>query len=230
MEPKAVGPFRGSPFSEEILKGPMESSRIPHLSNYTGERRNLRDHVDQFVAAMDLACTNEATMCRAFRTTLTGRAQTWFTQQPPGSIGSFEQLASDFMHRFASNKRLPQNSSHLFAIVQEEGEPLKTYIQRFSNEILDIPNISPELLSSIMAQGLRNGGLADSLVGEPAVSWDDLLAKAERFILIEESRRIKNVHRRKIFRENPGKTLVKRKREEECKRKPDYYTPLRVTG
>ncbi|KAL0456000.1 UNVERIFIED_CONTAM: hypothetical protein Slati_0939200 [Sesamum latifolium] len=229
MEPKAAGPFRSSSFSEEILKGPMKSSRIPHLSSYTGEKGDPRDHVDQFMAAMDLACSNEATLCWVFRTTLTGRAQTWFTQQPPGSIRGFEQLANDFIHRFSSNKRCPKNPSHLFAVVQEEGEPLKTYVQRFSNEILDIPNISPELLSSIMAQGLRNGGLADSLVGEPAVSWDDLLARAEKFILIEESRRIKNVYRKQILRDNPGKVLVKRRREEECKKKPDYYTPFKVT-
>ncbi|KAL0395001.1 UNVERIFIED_CONTAM: hypothetical protein Slati_4466300 [Sesamum latifolium] len=180
MEPKAAGLFRSSPFSKEILKGPVESSRIPHLSNYTGEKGDPRDHVDQFMAAMDLACTNETMMCRVFRTTLTGRAQTWFTQQPPGSIRSFEQLASDFIRRFASNKRRPKNPSHLFAIVQEEGEPLKAYIQRFSNEILDIPNMSPEFLSSIMAQGLRNGGLADSLVGEPAVTRAEALATVEK--------------------------------------------------
>ncbi|KAL0414899.1 UNVERIFIED_CONTAM: hypothetical protein Sradi_1691600 [Sesamum radiatum] len=123
MEPKAAGPFRGSPFSKEILKSPVENSRIPHLSNYIGERGDPRDHVDQFMAALDLACTNEAAMCRVFRTTLTGRAQTGFTQQPPGSIQSFEQLASDLIHHFSSNKRRPKNPSHLFAIVQEEENP-----------------------------------------------------------------------------------------------------------
>ncbi|KAL0410741.1 UNVERIFIED_CONTAM: hypothetical protein Slati_3663800 [Sesamum latifolium] len=80
-----------------------------------------------------------------------------------------------------------------------------------------------------MAQGLRNGGLADSLIGEPAGSWDDLLARAEKFILIEESRRIRSIHRKQILRENSGKIQGKGRRGEEPKRRHDYYTPLRVT-
>ncbi|KAL0458087.1 UNVERIFIED_CONTAM: hypothetical protein Slati_0435900 [Sesamum latifolium] len=229
VEPRAMGLFRFSPFSEEILKGPIENLRIPHLNNYTREKGDPRDHIDQFVAAMDLACPNEAMMCHVFRTTLTGRAQTWFTQLPPGSIKSFEQLAHGFIHRFASNKRRPKNPSHLFAVVQEEGESLKAYVQTFSNEILDIPNIDPGFLSSIMAQGLRNGDLADSLVGEPATTWDDLLARAEKFILIEESRRIKSIHRKQILREQPKRIPAMEKRREESKRRPDYHTPLRIT-
>ncbi|KAK4424009.1 hypothetical protein Salat_1594300 [Sesamum alatum] len=95
----------------------------------------------------------------------------------------------------SGNKRYPKNLSHLFAIVQEEGEPLRSYVQRFSNEIQEIPNISPSFLSGIMAQGLRNSGLADSFIGEPTSNWDELLARAERFILTEESRRIKGAQR-----------------------------------
>ncbi|KAL0456025.1 UNVERIFIED_CONTAM: hypothetical protein Slati_0941700 [Sesamum latifolium] len=224
-----MGLFRCSPFSEEILKDPVENSRIPHLSSYTGEKGDPRDHIDQFIAAMDLTCPNEATMCRVFRTTLTGRAQTWFYPIAPGLYQNFEQLAHGFIHRFASNKRRPKNPSHLFAVVQEEGESLKAYVQRFSNEILDIPNVDPGFLSSIMAQGLRNGDLADSLVGEPAATWDDLLARAEKFILIEESRRIKSIHRKQILREQPKKIPMMERRREEPKRRPDYYTPLRVT-
>ncbi|KAL0404550.1 UNVERIFIED_CONTAM: hypothetical protein Sradi_2095800 [Sesamum radiatum] len=80
---------------------------------------------------------------------------------------------------------------------------------------MDVANMSPEFLSSNMAQGLHNGGLADSLVGEPAVSWDDLLTRAEKFILIEESRRIRNIHQRYGYWENAGKTLTKRRRKED---------------
>ncbi|KAL0304077.1 UNVERIFIED_CONTAM: Retrovirus-related Pol polyprotein from transposon [Sesamum radiatum] len=77
---------------------------------------------------------------------------------------------------------------------------MKSYIQRFSNEILDVPNVHPEFLSTIMAHGLRNEKLADSLVGEPAASWDDLLARVERFILIEESRRVRKTHKKRRIR------------------------------
>ncbi|KAL0428259.1 UNVERIFIED_CONTAM: hypothetical protein Slati_3000700 [Sesamum latifolium] len=80
-----------------------------------------------------------------------------------------------------------------------------------------------------MTQGLCNGDLADSLVGEPAATWDDLLARAKKFILIEESRRIKSVHRKQILREQPKRSPIMERRREEPKRRPDYHTPLRVT-
>ncbi|KAK4428376.1 hypothetical protein Salat_1137200 [Sesamum alatum] len=119
-----------------------------------------------------------------FRTTLVGRAQTWFSQLAQGSIETFKQLAQSFVHHFAGNIRHPKTPGHLFTIIQEEGESLRSYMQRIRGEILDVPNISLELLSSIIAQGLKNGGLADSLIGEPASSWEELLVRAERFILI----------------------------------------------
>ncbi|KAL0313271.1 UNVERIFIED_CONTAM: hypothetical protein Sradi_5726400 [Sesamum radiatum] len=152
IEPRVKHHRRGSPFTREILLVSLPSHiRLPQLACYGGDKGDPRDHVDQFVAAIDLIESNDALDCRIFRTTLIGRAQTWFSRQPPGSIRSFGQLVKEFIQHFASNKRYPKNPSHLFAIVQEEGESLRSYVQRFTNEILDIPDISPGFLSGIMA-------------------------------------------------------------------------------
>ncbi|KAK4429356.1 hypothetical protein Salat_1236000 [Sesamum alatum] len=128
-----------------------EHMRLPPLACYGGDKGDPRDHIDQFVAAMELLGSNDSLLCRVFRTTLVGKAQTWFSHLAPGSIHDFDHLARSFIHHFAGNKRYPKNPSYLFAIVQEEGESLRSYIQRFSNEILEIPNISPSFLSGIMA-------------------------------------------------------------------------------
>ncbi|KAL0444420.1 UNVERIFIED_CONTAM: hypothetical protein Slati_2164700 [Sesamum latifolium] len=125
--------------------------------------------------------------------------------------------------------RLPKNPSHLFAIIQEEGESLKSYIQKFSNEVLDIPNMNPEFISGIVAQGLRSRGLVDSLIGEPGTSWEELMTRAEKFILIEESRKIKSSYRarREPVRENTRKTQEWKK--DDHRRKAEFYTPLKTT-
>lgn len=125
--------------------------KIPTLTSYGGEGGDPRDHVDQFIASMDLISPNDALLCKMFRTTLTGRAQTWFSHLTPGSIACFDQLARGFMHHFAGNKRFPKTPSYLFTIIQEEGESLKTYMQRFANEVLDVPHVNPELFSGIVA-------------------------------------------------------------------------------
>ncbi|KAL0439144.1 UNVERIFIED_CONTAM: hypothetical protein Slati_2397400 [Sesamum latifolium] len=208
---------------------PLMNVRVPQLPSYTREKGDPRDHVNQFIAAMDLINADEAMLCRTFQTTLIGRAQTWFSQQPSGSIYSFDKMAQNFVLHFASNKRLPKNPSHLFAIIQEEGESLKSYMQRFSNEVLDIPNMNLEFILGIVAQGLRSGGLPDSLIGEPATSWEELLIRAERFILIEESRKIKGSYsaRREPARESAKKIQEWRKDDHRCK--AEFYTPLKTT-
>ncbi|KAL0464281.1 UNVERIFIED_CONTAM: hypothetical protein Slati_0315700 [Sesamum latifolium] len=195
MEPHTLTLRRGSPFEEKIITAHLMNIRVPQLTSYSRERGDPRDHIDQLITAMDMIDANEEMLYRNFRTTLVGRAQTWFSQQPPGSIYSFEQIAQKFVQHFASNKRLPKNPIQLFAVIQKVGESLKSYIQRFSNEVLDIPNMNPEFISGIMAQGLRNGGFVDSLIGEPATSWEELLTRADKFILIEESRKIKSSFR-----------------------------------
>ncbi|KAK4426611.1 hypothetical protein Salat_1429800 [Sesamum alatum] len=88
-----------------------------------------------------------------------------------------------------------------------------------------------------MAQGLRNSELADSLVGESASNWGELLARAERFILIEESKRAKST--RRPHREAPREARLRspdRGRQNEYKGKQrervrphDTYTPLKTT-
>ncbi|KAK4426463.1 hypothetical protein Salat_1414900 [Sesamum alatum] len=92
-------------------------------------------------------------------------------------------------------------------------------------------------LLGIMAQGLRNGGLVDSLIGKPAANWDELLARAERFILIEESRRVRGAHRlpreapKEAHRQSPdrGRPGWYEGRRRERARPLDAYMPLRTT-
>ncbi|KAL0463327.1 UNVERIFIED_CONTAM: hypothetical protein Slati_0220300 [Sesamum latifolium] len=226
LEPRVTHPRRGSPFAKEILSTSLPSHvRLPQLACYGGEKGDPRDHVDQFVAAMDLIDSNDALHCRIFRTTLVGRAQTWFSRLPLGSIRSFEQLIRGFVQHFASNKRYPKNPGHLFAIDKRRGNhsdhtykdlPMKSWIYQTS---------TPGFLSGIMAQGLRNGGLADSLIGEPAPNWDELLSRAEKFILIEESRKIRGSTRP---RKEPAREVPKRNHEglkDDPRRQMNTYTP-----
>ncbi|KAL0312871.1 UNVERIFIED_CONTAM: hypothetical protein Sradi_5686400 [Sesamum radiatum] len=148
LEPRVMHHRIGNPFTREILLASLPAHvRISQLACYGGERRHPRDHEDQFVGAMDLIESNDALHCRIFRTTLVGRAQTWFSRMAPGIYTKLRTTNRGFIQHFASNKRYKKNNpSHLFAIVQEEWESLKSYVQRFANEILDIPDINPGFL------------------------------------------------------------------------------------
>ncbi|KAL0396511.1 UNVERIFIED_CONTAM: hypothetical protein Scaly_0099500 [Sesamum calycinum] len=185
--PLAVPPPRWSPFATHILAEVIQSGiKIPNISEYDGTK-DPQDHLDRFLAKADLIDISDAAYCKIFRTTLAGKATTWFNQLPIGSIDNFEQLFQRFLHHFAINKRYPKTTSYLFTVIQREQESLRDYVQRFSEAVLEVPHVNPELLTSIMQQNLRRWRFRESIVGKPLATLDELLVRAEKYIRIEET-------------------------------------------
>lgn len=81
----------------------------------------------------------EATMCKGFRSTLTGPALQWYINLPAKSIKSFAALSDKFVEKFASSRNLEKNSDDLYEVLQDRNEPLRTYIARFNQEKVAIP-------------------------------------------------------------------------------------------
>ncbi|KAL0400157.1 UNVERIFIED_CONTAM: hypothetical protein Sradi_2359000 [Sesamum radiatum] len=96
----------------------------------------------------------------------------WFNQMPIEMIDSFERLSQRFLLHFAINKRYPKTASYLFIVIQREHESLRDYVQRFSEAILEVPHVNPELLASIMQQNLRRGRFRESIAGKPPATLD----------------------------------------------------------
>ncbi|KAL0285970.1 UNVERIFIED_CONTAM: hypothetical protein Scaly_2804700 [Sesamum calycinum] len=159
--PLAVAPPRRSPFATYILAEAIQLRiKIPNISEYDGTK-DPQDHLDQFLAKADLLDISNAAYCKIFRTTLAGKAMTWFNQLPSGTTDSFEQLSQRFLHHFAINKRYPKTASYLFTIIQREHESLRDYVQRFSEAVLEVPHVNPELLANIMQQTYEWGGFVN---------------------------------------------------------------------
>ncbi|KAK4394529.1 hypothetical protein Sango_1607200 [Sesamum angolense] len=152
--PLAVAPPRRSPFATHILTEAIRPGiKIPNISEYD-RTKDPQDHLDQFLAKADLLDISNAAYYKIFRTTLAGKAITWFNQLPSGTIDSFEQLSQRFLHHFTINKRYPKTTSYLFIVIQREHESLRDYVQRFSEAVLEVPHVNPELLANIMQHNL----------------------------------------------------------------------------
>nr|CAC33017.1 hypothetical protein [Antirrhinum hispanicum] len=181
----------GSPFAPHILAPEIPvSMRLSNPVVYTGDRnaRDPRDHINQFLAVMDILSTPDHALCWIFRSTLTGRAQAWFSQLPRGSIRSFDELRELFVRQFACNRRYPKTIGHLMTMVEAEGESLREYMRRFANTVIDVRHVGPHILSEFVAQGTRSVEFANSLVGRPARSLEELMHRAERYMLQEDTR------------------------------------------
>ncbi|KAL0444494.1 UNVERIFIED_CONTAM: hypothetical protein Slati_2172100 [Sesamum latifolium] len=139
-------------------------------------------------------------------------AQQWFNQLPEGAIGSFQEFRSPFLHQFASSRKLRKTELSLFAFWQKDNEPLKEYLRRFNAAALEVPSATQEVKASAFSQGLLDGDFFKSLAKKPVSKFDALLARATKYINMEDAQAAKKESRgqneRKQRRKPPPRNPV----------------------
>ncbi|KAL0437768.1 UNVERIFIED_CONTAM: hypothetical protein Sradi_0484700 [Sesamum radiatum] len=106
-------------------------------------------------------------------------------------------------------------------------------MQRFSEAVLEVPHINPELLASIMQQNLHRGRFRESIAGKPLATLDELLVLAEKYIRIEEISDVRTVtpSKRRVEEEAHSRRPPKdNQRDCRCGPPPDItgYTLLKA--
>ncbi|XP_073154140.1 uncharacterized protein [Henckelia pumila] len=104
----------------------------------------------------------------------------------PGEIKEFKDFSKSFLHHFASSKKHPTTTFSLFAIKQREHENLRAYIRRFSALALEVPTAMTDLLISAFMQGLDTKDFLKSLIKRAPETYEELLARAEKYVNMEE--------------------------------------------
>ncbi|XP_075494787.1 uncharacterized protein LOC142532358 [Primulina tabacum] len=82
---------------------------------------------------------------------------------------------------------------------QRESETLREFFQRFNSAALEIPAATPDIMISAFTQGLGGGGGGEffkSLVKKPPSSYDDFLARTEKYVNLEDAQRHKRMEQR----------------------------------
>ncbi|PIN08279.1 hypothetical protein CDL12_19148 [Handroanthus impetiginosus] len=176
-------------FDEAILAEPIPANfRAPGIPEYIGCPILLSTYS---CSKPRQCCTNK--MTGAFIGTIGKSAQMWFSQLPSGSIHSFAQLRELFLRQYASSKHFRKTSFSLFSMQQEEKETLREYIRRFTGMALEVPTAHKEVLANAFVKGLRDGPLFSRLVKKSVDDFDELLVKAEKYVNLEEAKKIKRV-------------------------------------
>ncbi|XP_073138871.1 uncharacterized protein [Henckelia pumila] len=177
---------RNIPFSAEILEFELPKNiKFPHVWEYDG-KGDPKDHMYRFENAALLHKYSDPIKYRVFLTTLIGPAQQWFNLLRQGDINEFKDFSKAFLHHFASSKKHPTTTFSLFAIKQQGQEDLRAYIRRFSNLALEVPAATTDMLISAFTQGLTTGDFLKSLIKKPPSTYNELLARAEKYVNLEE--------------------------------------------
>ncbi|XP_073121543.1 uncharacterized protein [Henckelia pumila] len=177
---------RNIPFTTEILDADLSNHfKLPHIGEYDG-KGDPEENLARFENAALLHKYSDPIKYRVFLTTLVGPAQQWFNLLCPGEIREFKNFSKSFLHNFASSKNHPTTTFSLFAIKQHEQENLRAYIRRFSSLALEVPMATPNLLISAFMQGLDTNDFLKSLIKRPPETYEKLLARAEKYVNMEE--------------------------------------------
>uniref|UniRef100_A0A2N9FBG8 Retrotransposon gag domain-containing protein n=1 Tax=Fagus sylvatica TaxID=28930 RepID=A0A2N9FBG8_FAGSY len=126
-------------------------------------------------------------MCRAFPTNLRGSARIWFNQLETRSIDTFAQLSRAFIDNFIEGRRSARPANYLLNIRQREGESLRSYVQRFNKEAVQIDEPNEYVALTSFNVGLRKGDFLFQLCKDPPRSMSELMYEAQKFINAEDA-------------------------------------------
>ncbi|KAL0451344.1 UNVERIFIED_CONTAM: hypothetical protein Slati_1112500 [Sesamum latifolium] len=185
--------------------------RTPAIAEYDGTTDPM-EHLSRFKNTALLHRYTDGVKCRVFVSTFARAAQQWFNQLPVGAIENFQEFCSLFLHQFANSRKLRKTELSLFAVRQKDDEPLKEYLQRFNAAALEVPAATQEVKASAFSQGLLDGDFFKSLAKKPIAKFDALLARATKYINMEEAQAAKKEIRgrsvRRSRRRHPPRNLV----------------------
>ncbi|XP_073121625.1 uncharacterized protein [Henckelia pumila] len=91
-----------------------------------------------------------------------------------------------------------EDSLSFFEIRRKESESLRDFVKRFNSMELEIPSCPSEVLISTFTQRLEGGDLFQSLVKRTPYTYDDLLARVEKYINVEETQKQQREDRNEV--------------------------------
>ncbi|KAL0413513.1 UNVERIFIED_CONTAM: hypothetical protein Sradi_1553000 [Sesamum radiatum] len=186
---------QGVPFTELVMVDDLQMNRrTPTVAEYDGTTDPV-EHLALFVNAALLHRYTDGIKCHVFVTTFARAAQQWFNQLPARAIGSFQEFRSLFLHQFTSSRKLRKTELNLFTVRQKDNEPLKEYLHRFNTASLEVPSATQEVKASAFSQGLLDGDFFKSLAKKPVSKFDALLARADKYINMENAQAAKKESR-----------------------------------
>ncbi|KAG8362799.1 hypothetical protein BUALT_BualtUnG0036300 [Buddleja alternifolia] len=148
------------------------------------------DHLEHFQALIVFQGVTDTIKCRGFSPTLRKSTRVWFSSLSGASIGSFKQLAQEFLSHFANSKQYKKALTHLTSDRQNHNESLRDFIQRFNQEALEVQDLDKSMVLAVLMNGVRKSSrFTFSLGNKPPLDLANLFNRLEKYINTEEMSR-----------------------------------------
>ncbi|XP_027102703.1 uncharacterized protein [Coffea arabica] len=199
--------MRAPPFTDDINEEMLPPNfKLPAVQSYDG-RGDPEDHIHAFISAFRLYCIPDPVICRTFPVFLRGTAQKWFWALEPRSISTLGELVEKFLHRFVSSRPTTKTSAYLLTVQQNRGESLRSYIRKFHEESVQIPDPNEQVTLAAFTHGLVAGEFNTRIHKKYPRTLHELWLKIEKGIQAEDLHRMK----KEVQATRPRADLRKRK-------------------
>jgi len=222
-----------SPFTSYILETPLlEKWKIPTFDKYDGTT-NPDNHMRVFMHQMMFHAVSDPIWYRVFSTSLTGEALEWFSELPTGSIDSFATLKARFSTQFAPLKPAILMVDNLVIIRQEDGESLRSYLDRYNQMSVKIKDLSDEIARHHFSYGLQPGVFTDKISRKKPKTMEEMRERAAKFIQMEDMQefQVKKREKEDAATAKPAAPQPNKPLARPSEKKPPKfttYTPLAV--
>ncbi|BFG41078.1 hypothetical protein CerSpe_273520 [Prunus speciosa] len=125
------------PYPSSLLQQPYPKGyEAPSFVLFYGRKGSPKEHVNRFIDALGPHVGDYNLRLREFSKSLTDRAYTWYTTLAPGSIRSWEDLASRFCKKYFQHEERV-TTTQLNNTRQKHGEDPVDFVRRFRDLALD---------------------------------------------------------------------------------------------
>jgi hypothetical protein len=155
--------------------------KLPHdQEKYAGSQEPTLWLSDYLQAVQILGGTRATTM-QSLQLHLTGAARSWLNTLPNDSIGSWGELENQFTRNFRSTYKCPASLEEIKSCVQQKGETLRSYIQRWSVIKNSAEDVSDERAIDAFSSGLHRTDLVEEIGRARPKTVSELMETANKF-------------------------------------------------
>jgi hypothetical protein len=155
--------------------------KLPHDQQKYDGSQEPQSWLSDYLQAVKLLGGTRETAMQSLQLHLTGAARSWLSKLEKKTIGSWEELTKQFTSNFKSTYKRPASIEEVKACVQQRGETLRAYIQRWSIIKNSAVEVSDERAIDAFIVGLRRGDLVEEMGRIKPKTVSDLMDVANRF-------------------------------------------------